>query len=323
MRWCLRIQYFYLKRLHCVPKVIVQMKPVFSLFLGDHSLTAYNVLIWIRADQNKCRIVESVGEGVTEVQAGDHVIPCYQAECKECKFCKSGKTNLCGKIRSATGVGVMFNDRKSRFSANGKTIYHFMGTSTFSEYTVVHAISVAKVNPEAPLDKICLLGCGIPTGNHLCFPLCIVAFYCICFSPGKKIVQWIVTSCVKAVYTSSGWKSVTSLLSNMIWSLCNCMLRIFGEWVCTSNQLQHASSITGWFLQVVIRVLGLRMSIKSDYLRKGTNWMQPVADLTVFCNLQCWTGLGAVWNTAKVEKGSNVAIFGLGTVGLAVGALYN
>jgi Zn-dependent alcohol dehydrogenase len=127
----------------------------------------------------------------------------------------------------------------------------------------------------------------------------------------------------EAVYTSSGWKSVTSLLSNMIWSLCNFMLQIFGEWVCTSSQLQHASSITGWFLQVVITVLGLRVSIKSDYLRKGTNWMQPVADLTVFCNLQCWTGLGAVWNTAKVEKGSNVAIFGLGTVGLAVGVLYN
>jgi S-(hydroxymethyl)glutathione dehydrogenase/alcohol dehydrogenase len=83
----------------------------------------------------------------------------------------------------------MFNDRKSRFSANGKTIYHFMGTSTFSEYTVVHAVSVAKVNPEAPLDKICLLGCGIPTGNHLFFSLCIVALYCLCFSPGKKIVQ--------------------------------------------------------------------------------------------------------------------------------------
>lgn len=65
------------------------------------------------------------------------------------------------------------------------------------------------------------------------------------------------------------------------------------------------------------------MSIKSDYMRKGTNGMQPVSDLTVFCNVQCWTGLGAVWNTAKVEKGSNVAIFGLGTVGLAVGVLYN
>ncbi|KAG5586946.1 hypothetical protein H5410_047380 [Solanum commersonii] len=109
-------------------------------------------------------IVESVGEGVTEVQPGDHVIPCYQAECRECKFCKSGKTNLCGKVRSATGVGVMMNDRKSRFSINGKPIYHFMGTSTFSQYTVVHDVSVAKIDPAAPLEKVCLLGCGVPTG---------------------------------------------------------------------------------------------------------------------------------------------------------------
>lgn len=109
-------------------------------------------------------IVESVGEGVTEVQPGDHVIPCYQAECRECKFCKSGKTNLCGKIRSATGIGLMLHDLKSRFSIKGTPIYHFMGTSTFSQYTVVHDVSVAKVTPEAPLEKICLLGCGIPTG---------------------------------------------------------------------------------------------------------------------------------------------------------------
>ncbi|KAL3677446.1 hypothetical protein R1sor_027394 [Riccia sorocarpa] len=109
-------------------------------------------------------IVESVGEGVTEVQPGDKVIPCYQAECRECKFCRSNKTNLCGKVRPATGNGVMLNDMKSRFSVNGKPIYHFMGTSTFSEYTVVHAVSVAKINPAAPLEKICLLGCGIPTG---------------------------------------------------------------------------------------------------------------------------------------------------------------
>ncbi|KAG6403120.1 hypothetical protein SASPL_135337 [Salvia splendens] len=101
-------------------------------------------------------IVESVGEGVTEVQPGDHVIPCYQAECKECKFCKSGKTNLCGKVRVATGVGVMLTDRKSRFSINGKPIYHFMGTSTFSQYTVVHDVSVAKIDPVAPLEKVCL-----------------------------------------------------------------------------------------------------------------------------------------------------------------------
>jgi S-(hydroxymethyl)glutathione dehydrogenase/alcohol dehydrogenase len=109
-------------------------------------------------------VVESVGEGVTDVQPGDHVIPCYQAECKECKFCKSGKTNLCGKVRSATGAGVMMNDLKSRFSVNGKPIYHFMGTSTFSQYTVVHDVSVAKINPQAPLDKVCLLGCGVSTG---------------------------------------------------------------------------------------------------------------------------------------------------------------
>lgn len=109
-------------------------------------------------------IVESVGEGVTEVKPGDHVIPCYQAECRECKFCKSGKTNLCGKVRGATGVGVMMNDRKSRFSVKGKPIYHFMGTSTFSQYTVVHDVSVAKIDPQAPLDKVCLLGCGVPTG---------------------------------------------------------------------------------------------------------------------------------------------------------------
>ncbi|CAO2040221.1 unnamed protein product [Urochloa humidicola] len=109
-------------------------------------------------------VVESVGEGVTDVQPGDHVIPCYQAECKECKFCKSGKTNLCNKVRSATGAGVMMNDLKSRFSINGKPIYHFMGTSTFSQYTVVHDVSVAKINTQAPLDKVCLLGCGVSTG---------------------------------------------------------------------------------------------------------------------------------------------------------------
>eukprot|EP00899_Mesostigma_viride_P014706 jgi/Mesvir1/23236/Mv09239-RA.1 len=109
-------------------------------------------------------IVESVGPGVTNVAPGDHVIPCYQAECGECKFCTSGKTNLCGKVRPATGKGVMLKDGQPRFSLGGKPIFHFMGTSTFSEYTVVHAVSVAKITPEAPLDKVCLLGCGIPTG---------------------------------------------------------------------------------------------------------------------------------------------------------------
>ncbi|WP_295798148.1 S-(hydroxymethyl)glutathione dehydrogenase/class III alcohol dehydrogenase [uncultured Microbulbifer sp.] len=108
-------------------------------------------------------IVESVGEGVTSVAVGDHVIPLYTPECGECKFCKSGKTNLCQKIRTTQGQGLM-PDGTSRFSINGKPIYHYMGTSTFSEYTVLPEISVAKVNKDAPLEEICLLGCGVTTG---------------------------------------------------------------------------------------------------------------------------------------------------------------
>ncbi|XP_033108313.1 alcohol dehydrogenase class-3-like [Anneissia japonica] len=108
-------------------------------------------------------IVESVGEGVTSVAPGDHVIPLYIPQCRDCKFCKSPKTNLCSKIRSTQGKGVM-PDGTSRFTCNGKTVYHFMGCSTFCEYTVVAEISVAKVDETAPLNKVCLLGCGISTG---------------------------------------------------------------------------------------------------------------------------------------------------------------
>ncbi|KAJ2711349.1 hypothetical protein H4R19_003293 [Coemansia spiralis] len=108
-------------------------------------------------------IVESVGEGVTSVKPGDHVIPLYTAECRECKFCKSGKTNLCSLVRATQGRGEM-PDGTTRFTCNGKPIYHYMGTSTFSEYTVVCEVSCAKVDPEPRLDRLCLLGCGIPTG---------------------------------------------------------------------------------------------------------------------------------------------------------------
>lgn len=107
--------------------------------------------------------VESVGEGVTRVKPGDHVIPLYIPQCGECKFCKSPKTNLCSTIRSTQGQGVM-PDGTSRFTCKGQTVYHFMGTSTFSEYTVVAEISVCKVADNAPLEKVCLLGCGISTG---------------------------------------------------------------------------------------------------------------------------------------------------------------
>lgn len=108
-------------------------------------------------------IVVEVGEGVTSVKPGDHVIPLYTAECGECLFCKSGKTNLCVAVRATQGKGVM-PDGTTRFSYNGQPIYHYMGCSTFSEYTVVAEVSLAKVNPNANPEQVCLLGCGVTTG---------------------------------------------------------------------------------------------------------------------------------------------------------------
>lgn len=108
-------------------------------------------------------IVEAVGEGVTSLEVGDHVIPLYTAECRECKFCTSGKTNLCQAVRATQGKGLM-PDGTTRFSYQGQPIYHYMGCSTFSEYTVLPEISLAKIPKEAPLEKVCLLGCGVTTG---------------------------------------------------------------------------------------------------------------------------------------------------------------
>ncbi|WP_281424476.1 S-(hydroxymethyl)glutathione dehydrogenase/class III alcohol dehydrogenase [Paludibacterium yongneupense] len=108
-------------------------------------------------------IVEAVGEGVSSVAVGDHVIPLYTPECGECKFCTSGKTNLCQAIRATQGKGLM-PDGTTRFSKDGKPIYHYMGTSTFSEYTVLPEISLAKIDKAAPLEEVCLLGCGVTTG---------------------------------------------------------------------------------------------------------------------------------------------------------------
>ncbi len=108
-------------------------------------------------------IVEMVGDGVTSVEVGDHVIPLYTAECGECKFCTSGKTNLCQAVRETQGKGLM-PDGTTRFYKDGQPIYHYMGCSTFSEYTVLPEISLAKVNKSAPLEEVCLLGCGVTTG---------------------------------------------------------------------------------------------------------------------------------------------------------------
>lgn len=108
-------------------------------------------------------VVEEVGPDVKSIQVGDHVIPLYVPECGSCSYCTSGKTNLCQAIRLTQGKGVM-PDGTSRFSKGRHKIYHYMGTSTFSEYTVLPEISLAKINPAAPLEKVCLLGCGITTG---------------------------------------------------------------------------------------------------------------------------------------------------------------
>jgi len=108
-------------------------------------------------------IVIEVGDGVTSVRPGDHVIPLYTAECGTCEFCRSGKTNLCVAVRATQGRGLM-PDGTTRFSYRGAPIHHYMGCSTFSEYTVVAEISLARINPEANHEQVCLLGCGVTTG---------------------------------------------------------------------------------------------------------------------------------------------------------------
>src|SRR5688500_6658325 len=108
-------------------------------------------------------VVREVGPGVTSVKAGDHVIPLYTPECRQCKSCLSGKTNLCTAIRATQGKGVM-PDGTSRFRLGSETIHHYMGCSTFSNFTVLPEIAVARVRPDAPFDKICYIGCGVTTG---------------------------------------------------------------------------------------------------------------------------------------------------------------
>jgi S-(hydroxymethyl)glutathione dehydrogenase/alcohol dehydrogenase len=108
-------------------------------------------------------VVEEVGPGVTSVAPGDHVIPLYIPECRECRYCVSGRTNLCVKLRATQGKGLM-PDGTSRLSLRGRSIHHYMGTSTFAEATVLPEIALAKIRKDAPLDKVCLLGCAVTTG---------------------------------------------------------------------------------------------------------------------------------------------------------------
>src|SRR5216110_159952 len=108
-------------------------------------------------------VVVDVGAGVKSLKKGDHVIPLYTPECRECSYCTSGKTNLCQAIRATQGKGLM-PDGTSRFSLDGQPLHHYMGTSTFAQYTVVPEIAAAKIRPDAPLEKVCTIGCGVTTG---------------------------------------------------------------------------------------------------------------------------------------------------------------
>ena len=108
-------------------------------------------------------VVVEAGPGVTSLKPGDHVIPLYTPECRQCEYCLSGKTNLCQAIRETQGQGLM-PDGTSRFSMGREKIFHYMGTSTFSNYTVVPEIALAKIREDAPFDKVCYIGCGVTTG---------------------------------------------------------------------------------------------------------------------------------------------------------------
>jgi len=108
-------------------------------------------------------VVVEVGAGVTSLVPGDHVIPLYTPECRQCDFCTSGKTNLCGAIRETQGQGLM-PDGTSRFSLGGDQVFHYMGTSTFAQYSVIPEIALAKIRKDAPFDKVCYIGCGVTTG---------------------------------------------------------------------------------------------------------------------------------------------------------------
>src|SRR3954451_23002694 len=125
-------------------------------------------------------VVVDIGKGVTSVKKGDHVIPLYTPECRQCPSCLSRKTNLCTAIRATQGQGMM-PDGTSRFSIGGKPIHHYMGCSTFANFTVLPEIAVAKVRPDAPFDKICYIGCGVTTGVG-------AVIYTARVEPGAKVV---------------------------------------------------------------------------------------------------------------------------------------
>ena len=143
-------------------------------------------------------VVVDIGPGVTSLKRGDHVIPLYTPECRECEYCLSRKTNLCQKIRTTQGAGVM-PDGTSRFSARGQTLHHYMGTSTFANFTVLPEIALAKIREDAPFDKVCYIGCGVTTG--------IGAVISHRQGGGRRQLRWCSGSAASASTSSRGCAS--------------------------------------------------------------------------------------------------------------------
>ncbi|KAF8376913.1 hypothetical protein HHK36_030283 [Tetracentron sinense] len=126
-------------------------------------------------------IVESIGEGVTEFKEGDHVLTLFTGECMTCRHCISDKSNMC-QVLGLERSGVMHSDQKTRFSIKGKPVYHYCAVSSFSEYTVVHSGCAVKISPIAPLEKICLLSCGVAAGKALPYDIAIRSDTCSVFA---------------------------------------------------------------------------------------------------------------------------------------------
>lgn len=135
-----------------------------------------------------CRIVESVGEGVTDMKEGDHVVPIFNGECGDCLYCKCEKTNMCERSGVNPFKTVMVSDGKSRFwSKEGKPIFHFLNTSTFSEYTVLESACVVKIDSQAPLKKMTLLSCGVSTGNNSAASASLCVYACLFVRASRSI----------------------------------------------------------------------------------------------------------------------------------------
>ncbi|XP_009404957.2 alcohol dehydrogenase 3 isoform X1 [Musa acuminata AAA Group] len=242
-------------------------KPIFPRILGHEA----------------AGIVESVGEGVTDLAPGDHVLPVFTGECKECAHCLSEESNMCNLLRINTDRGVMLSDGQSRFTIKGKPINHFLGTSTFIEYTVVHSGCVAKINPLAPLDRE-----GVTD-----------------LAPGDHVLPVFTGECKECAHCLSEE-------SNM----CN-LLRINTDRGVMLSDGQSRFTIKG---KPINHFLGTSTFSEYTVVHSGcVAKINPLAPLDKVCVLSCGfsTGFGATVNVAKPTKGSTVAVFGLGAVGLA------